>query len=144
MTSRLPDTPPSILKDILVRTLPVAITVIVSVTGAYVALNSQVAGLSSEVGRLGRIVDRLDDEAKHNVILASEVKKLTTAVDRLATDAAGNQIRDVQSAQNRTEISKIKSDVGVIMSTLSDLRFSTRVLEKELESLRRELKEHKK
>lgn len=137
------DEPPSLLREIMIKVVPILLTVIISVTGAYIALNSQVAGLAVEVGRLGKIVDRMDEEGKQTLGLASEVKKLTTAVEKLNGDSTVSAIRDVQATQDRAELTKLKGDVQTLINAMSDVRMSTKLLERELESLRRDLRKGK-
>lgn len=137
------DEQPSIMREILIKVVPILLTVVISVTGAYIALNSQVAGLAVEVGRLGKIVDRMDEEGKQTLGLASEVKKLTTAVEKLNGDSTTAAIRDVQSTQDRAELTKLKGDVQTLVSAMSDVRMSVKLLERELESLRRDLRKGK-
>jgi len=135
--------PPSSLREIMIKVVPILLTVIISVTGAYIALNSQVAGLSVEVGRLGKIVDRMDEEGKQTLGLSGEVKKLTTAVDKLNGDSTAATIRDVQATQDRAELTKLKGDVQSLVSAMSDVRMGVKLLERELETLRRDLRKGK-
>jgi hypothetical protein len=140
MPSKDPTHPVPMWKEIVLKVVPVFITVVVSVTGAYIALNSQVAGLAVEVGRLGKIVDRMDVESKQNLGLAEEVKKLTTAVEQLNGDRTAAAIRDVQVQQDRSELSKLKGDIQVLMTVAGDLRMGLKLLEREVESLRVDLR----
>jgi hypothetical protein len=135
--------PPSSLREIMIKVVPILLTVIISVTGAYIALNSQVAGLSVEVGRLGKIVDRMDEEGKQTLGLSGEVKKLTTAVEKLNGDSTAATIRDVQATQDRAELTKLKGDVQSLVSAMSDVRMGVKLLERELETLRRDLRKGK-
>jgi predicted RNase H-like nuclease (RuvC/YqgF family) len=132
--------PPSLLREIMIKVVPILLTVIISVTGAYIALNSQVAGLAVEVGRLGKIVDRMDEEGKQTFGLAAEVKKLTTAVEKLNGDSNAAAIRDVQATQDRAELTKLKGDVQSLVAAMSDARMGVKLLERELETLRRDLR----
>lgn len=130
----------AVWKKLLIQIIPVVITVIVSITGAYIALNSQVSVLSVEVGRLTKVVDLLSHEGQANRGLAEEVKKLTTSVESLKSETLKAAVRDIQVEQDRSKLSKLEGDVQSIMNGLSDLRVTGKVLEREVESLRREVK----
>lgn len=130
----------AVWKKLLIQIIPVVITVVVSITGAYIALNSQVSVLAVEVGRLTKVVDTLSAEGVQNRGLADEVKKLTHAVDSLKTETMKAAVRDIQLEQDRSKLSKLEGDVQAIMNGLSDLRVTSKVLEREVENLRRELK----
>lgn len=127
-------------KKLLIQVIPVVLAVIVSVTGAYIALNSQVSVLSVEVGRLTKVVDLLSHEGQANRGLSDEVKKLTSAVESLKSETMKAAVRDIQVEQDRSKLSKLEGDVQSIMTGLSDLRVTGKVLEREVESLRREVK----
>jgi transaldolase len=130
----------AVWKKLLIQIVPVVITVVVSITGAYIALNSQVSVLAVEVGRLTKVVDTLSAEGVQNRGLADEVKRLTTAVEGLKAETMKSAVRDIQIEQDRSKLSKMEGDVQAIMSGLSDLRVTAKVLEREVENLRRELK----
>lgn len=130
----------AVWKKLLIQIIPVVITVIVSITGAYIALNSQVSVLSVEVGRLTKVVDLLSHEGQANRGLSDEVKKLTSAVESLKSETMKAAVRDIQVEQDRSKLSKLEGDVQSIMTGLSDLRVTGKVLEREVESLRREVK----
>lgn len=130
----------AVWKKLLIQVIPVALTVVVSVTGAYIALNSQVSVLSVEVGRLTKVVDLLSHEGQANRGLSDEVKKLTSAVESLKSETMKAAVRDIQVEQDRSKLSKLEGDVQSIMTGLSDLRVTGKVLEREVESLRREIK----
>lgn len=130
----------AVWKKLLIQIIPVALTVVVSVTGAYIALNSQVSVLSVEVGRLTKVVDILSHEGQANRGLADEVKKLTSAVESLKSETMKAAVRDIQVEQDRSKLSKLEGDVQSILNGLSDIRVTGKVLEREVESLRREVK----
>lgn len=130
----------AVWKKLLIQIIPVVITVIVSIAGAYIALNSQVSVLSVEVGRLTKVVDLLSHEGQANRGLAEEVKKLTTSVESLKSETLKAAVRDIQVEQDRSKLSKLEGDVQSMVNGLSDLRVTGKVLEREVESLRREVK----
>lgn len=127
-------------KKLLIQIIPVVLAVIVSVTGAYIALNSQVSVLAVEVGRLTKVVDVLSNEGHTTRGVADEVKKLTNVVESLKAETMKAAVRDIQAEQDRSKLSKLEGDVQSIITGLSDLRVTGKVLEREVESLRREVK----
>lgn len=128
----------AVWKKLLLQIIPVVITIIVSITGAYIALNSQVSVLAVEVGRLTKVVDTLSTEGQQNRGLSDEVRKLTSSVDALKSETMQSAMREMRAEQDRSKLSKLEGDVQTLLSGLSDLRVTSKVMERELESLRRD------
>lgn len=128
----------AVWKKLLLQIIPVVITIIVSITGAYIALNSQVSVLAVEVGRLTKVVDTLSNEGQQNRGLSDEVRKLTSSVDALKSETMQSAMREMRAEQDRSKLSKLEGDVQTLLSGLSDLRVTSKVMERELESLRRD------
>jgi transaldolase len=127
-------------KRLAIQIIPVVLTVVVSITGAYIALNSQVSGLSVEVGRLTKVVDSLSIDNQASRGLVTEVAKLTVSVDTLKDAMVKSAVQEKVVEQTSAKVGKLESDMGVILTVLGDLRITGKVLEREVENLRQDVK----
>lgn len=130
----------AVWKKLLIQIVPIVFAVVISVTGAYIALNSQVSVLAVEVGRLTKVVDSLSNDNQQNRGLASEVIKLTTAVEGLKSETIKAAMREAVLEQTRAKVTKLEVDVPSLVTVLNDLRVTSKVLEREVENIRQDLK----
>jgi len=130
----------SLWKKLAIQIVPVIITIIVSITGAYVALNSQVSGLAAEVQRLTKVVDLLVTEGQLNRDIAKEVATLIKSVDGLLARTVPMAVKEAVIEHNSARINELSVVLAQVMAGYGDLRVSVKVLERDTENLRRELK----
>lgn len=130
--------PAEVWRDLATKILPIFITAALSVGGAYVALSSKVGELSAEVGRLSHLVDRTEKERDQFLLLAQDVKTLKLSIDSINTLAGSLAIRESQVDRDRADLTELRAQSRAITESLTDLKVSIRVLERDVSSLKRD------